>query len=62
MLLFILTLGAMPAGRLPATQFPVVFHCLVPPLVVTEADIGEALAMMRRAATDLANAPKAAAQ
>jgi hypothetical protein len=30
--------------------------------VVTEADIGEALAMMRRAATDLANAPKAAAQ
>jgi acetylornithine/N-succinyldiaminopimelate aminotransferase len=35
---------------------------LVPPLVVTEADIGEALGMMRRAASDLAHAPKAAAQ
>jgi acetylornithine/N-succinyldiaminopimelate aminotransferase len=35
---------------------------LVPPLVVTEADIAEAIGMMRRAASDLASAPKAAAQ
>jgi hypothetical protein len=34
----------------------------VPPLVVTEADIAEAIGMMRRAASDLASAPKAAAQ
>ena len=35
---------------------------LVPPLVTTEADIAEALGMMRRAASDLATASKAAAQ
>ncbi|MCC6719995.1 MAG: aspartate aminotransferase family protein [Acetobacteraceae bacterium] len=35
---------------------------LVPPLVATDADIAEALTMMRRAASGLAAAPKAAAQ
>ena len=35
---------------------------LVPPLVTTDADIAEALGMMRRAASDLATASKAAAQ